>query len=606
MTNNLFIALKAAFISCFFVVIFYGLIFKIADYCGLIERYKQRKKKEIFLIGIFYIILTIYMCWLYNQGNSIPFWDQGFYWLKTLNFRDTLLSEAGSVVKYIYESVNLTDYSDVVPTIMTPFLYLGGGESYTAFRIQLLIMFQIPSYLIFADIINILLDKTQFGAMPFSYLISNIFCGCITFIYLPTLYGLFDVADFLVVACIILLLLCKDYCTFSLKFSIYLSSLFLMLLCIRRHFAFFALGYFLFFIITTFFYILWSKDKEKWKGFFKNSVVIGGVCLSILIIFFKSYLIRTLDNSYSVEYSARSYGSMLDKFITSFGVVGWLLIILSILGVVVLYKRGFKGFAIVQITSSIFIMWLFFRIQSLSCQHYYNFAGQIIILSGIGFFYICSIFKNNKVVVGLGLIFVLLQFMNGLVPGIKLNGLNLFSSVCYEPVYRNDINEIKKLVNDLNEYTYKTDKRIYCVCSSKIMNEDILLNVYLPEQRYAVENLTTTLHTDMAGGFPTDFLDAEYIVASSPAQIHANRDGQRIIWFLNDLLVKDSVFSDNYSIVNTYKLDDKVDIILYKKTKEFDDEDYEYLISSFDKWYADYPELFHNRIIKYEEERKGR
>lgn len=603
------VALGAAIIGVLFFNLYYGIVGYSMKRYGLLKHYKELDRKEKIEIIILLCGITVYFFYLSMRDERIVNWDNGFYWIKSLNFSEVLFSDPASALKQIYESIDLTDYSDVVPAIMSiPFLLMG-RYSYDLYRLQLFLMFQIPVYILMTDIINRILKRLNIRAFKYSYLITMFFCVAVSFLYIPTVYGLFDIADLVIACAIILLLLEFDYCKFSLKDDLLLSLLFLALLFIRRHFSFFALGYFACFMLAQLIRVIRSRKQELLLGYVKNSCVVGGICVSVLVVFFRNYLIRTLGNNYSVQYAAWSNGTITSKYITTCKWMGMLIIGLCIVGCVAFLIKKQYNLAFVEMVSTVFIMYLFFRIQSPSPQHYYNFSPQVLIMMCTGLFFILDLIKNRKLrYVGAGIEAIIMGalFAHGMIPSVDLsNSLYLFSSFNYQPEVRNDFETIGQILEETQELANEKEAEVYCVASSGIINDDILKNYNLPEETDALPELNRTYNSDLANGFPTEFLTSDIIIATNPSQLHMNKDGQRIVWVLNEMILdEDGVFSDNFKIVKTYTIEDDVEVMIYQKIKDLTKEDYDYLIETFNEWYSDYPELFEERILKSENSKK--
>jgi len=582
----------------FFFVLYYGMIFCVSKRCGLFKHYSELSRKEQVIISLLLIFITIYFYWICAQDNKIVSWDSGFYWIKNINFSQQFFQKPIDVLLEVYKSVDLTDYSDVVPIIMSiPFLVIG-RESYDLYRLLLFIMFHIPTYILLTELVNQVVKKLGLKGNKYSYALTMFFVLAISFMYLPTVYGLFDVADMVVACAIALLLLSYDYRRFSAKDALLLSVLFLALLFIRRHFAFFALGYFACFVLADIFYAIFRKKWTVLWEIIKNSLVVGGICGSVLLIFFRNYLIRTLMNNYDEQYSARSYGTMLDKYIVTLKWMGLGIVLLALVGVVALIVKKAYKLLFVLVVSTVFIMYMYFRIQSLSMQHYYNFAIQIILLMCIGLFAIGNLLKNSKICLGIEILVMFLFFAQGFIPAIKFgNSVGLLPTVAYQPEKRTDLAVIEQILEDAKKLAVESESTAYCIASSLTMNDDILRNYYLPEPVNSFPELCRTHNTDLADGFPWLFCSSDVIIATSPSQIHANADGQRVVWVLNEMMIsQESELRDNFKEVNRFKIDGDVEVILYQKIKAFEEADFELLLSTFNEWYSDYPELFENRI----------
>jgi len=585
----------------FFFLCYYGLLYVCAKKCGMVEHYRGLSKTEKNMLLLLIAGVTAFFSWLCLQDDYIVNWDNGFYWIKNLNFMDNYLYHPAAMLKNIYESINLTDYSDMIPAIMSLPFYLIGSKSYALYRIQMFIMFQLPAYFFMVEIINQVLKKIDMKMKRFSYLYVMTFCMALSFLYLPTLCGLFDIADLTVEFAICLLILFYDFDKFNPKFGLLLSVMFLCLLFLRRHFAFFALAYFGCYVIVDFASFVTKKDHSAIIGAVKNFFFIGFLCSTVLLCFFRAYLERTLLNNYSVQYSARSNGTLTDKYIESFQWIGLAVCAFALIGLGMLfYKRMYK-LAVTWSVSMVFTMFLFFRIQNLSMQHYYNFAPQIVFLSAIGTFGIMSVEKKAGVLLRTGGgVIVLCCFLHGLVPAVHIpNQFGLFPSLAYQPEIRSDRKEIELILKDARKLALENQTTAYCIASSGVFNDDILKNCMLPEVRDAFPELCRTLHTDLAGGFPEEFFSSGVILATEPAQTHANANGQRIIWKLNELVTaKNSPIHDCYEVYGTYEIEKETKVILLEKIKPFEPQDYVYLMDVFEEWYADYPELFRDRIQK--------
>ena len=465
-------------------------------------------------------------------------------------------------------------------------------------------MFQLPSSLLIAEIITRIINKSfKNNRLLFSFIIVS----SIPLLYLPTFFGLYDSAGLLVSASIVLLLLEKNWGIFDLKYNFILSSLFLLLLTVRRHFSFFALTYFGWTLIVHFYDVLKQKNKIVIINYIKNIVCIACICLFVLGLFFRTYLVRTLFNNYSFQYSAYSiYGTLANKLVNVAHWISWIVLIFSFLGVVFLVIQKKMNLVILFLSSSFSCLLLFFRIQDLSMQHYYNIAVQIGILYSLGIYLLFYMMEKHLkstwrkigqcfvsfilvIYLGRGLIYALDEDAN------IGNPYNLYSSARFIPPIRNDIDILEQIVEDAKEIAHERNTKVY-VLASGLFNDDILRNLKLPEDSNYFSELATTYHTDLTLGFPEQFLTADAVITTEPVQLHANPDGQKIIEFLNEAMNSESELSNNFELVSSFLIDHNITVHLYKKVRDFDDADYEWLIDSFNQWYSDYPELFENHI----------
>ncbi len=592
-------------ILLFFLLLFYGLLIISYKYTTSKILSQSINKLELILLVFFIIGVAAWIFYLQPlPEKAVYYWDNAFYWIKTLNFSKNVFIYPFDTLKELYFSIDLTDYSDVVPCLMTiPFLIV--GPSYRMFVFLIYIMFQLPSSLILAKIVTTIINKF-FSNKRFLFLFSFIMVSSLPFLYLPTFFGLYDSAGLLISASIVLLLLEKDWTVFDLKYNIILSSLFLLLLTVRRHFSFFALTYFGWTLMVHLYYVLKEKNRTAMVYYIKNIGCIACICLLVLGLFFRTYLVRTLFNNYAFQYSAYSLGTLADKFINVSHWISWIVLIFCLLGIVFLFVQKMVHFIILFLTSSISCLLLFFRIQDLSMQHYYNIAVQVAVLYSLGIYLLFYILENylkgtwKKVGQCFVSLILVICLGRGMIYVLDIdanigNPYKLYSYGRFQPPIRKDIDVLEQIVEDAKKIAHERNTNVYVLASGEF-NDDILRNLKLPEENNYFPELSTTYHMDLTLGFPEQFLTADAVITTNPVLLHANPDGQRMIKVLNEAMNSESELSNNFELVRSYNIDKGVTVFLYKKIRDFEDADYEWLINSFNQWYSDYPELFQDHI----------
>lgn len=581
-------------------------IYYVANKRGVFSHYSKLDKKEKVIILLICIGVSVWFYSLCCQDERIVNSDSGFYWIKNLNYDNNVFSHPLQTLKNTYFTINNQDYNDFLPAIISlPFLILGKG-SYDSYRLLLFIMFQIPVYLMVTDFICMVLEDLNLKCVKYVHAVTFLFCMSVSYMYIPTVYGLYDIADLLVAITIALFLYKFDWGEFHIKDDVILCCLFLTVLFIRRHFSFFILIYFVCFMLVQIIELL--IKKKRLRGYILNTLFVGGICLVILVCFFTNYLKRTLLNNYSVAYSAYSQGTIADKFISSIRWMGGIVFILFLIGSLVFMVKKNYQLLICETVSCVMTMYMLFRVQSLSNQHYYNFTVQVLITMCVGLWGLIKILKRDSLRF-VGLIvegaFMFALFVHGCIPSIEFrNEHHLYSSVVYKPEIRDDLDTIEILLNDTMELTKESEGYAYMISSTGILNEDVLRNYKLPNEIDAFPMLYHTYHIDLRDGFPREFLLADVVMATDPVQTHVEYDGQRVIWKLNELMLDgSSCFADNFEVINKYTITQGIDVYVYKKIKPFTEEDYEFLINTFGEWYPDYPEMFVDRIKAVWEEK---
>ena len=171
---------------------------------------------------------------------------------------------------------------------------------------------------------------------------------------------------------------------------------------------------------------------------------------------------------------------------------------------------------------------------------------------------------------------------------------------------RHDIEDLKKFLNELNELTTRTDKRVYFLASSGEYNSAVLSCIYLPEKHNALQNLIGTKDIDLRDGFPIDFFDADYVVVTDPIQTHLRWQDQLTVVGLSEGVTHIQQLSRHFKQIKEYAFsyneNSTVKFKLYEKISPYEKADIDFVESFFVETYPNQPELFKNRFEEYKRE----
>jgi hypothetical protein len=164
---------------------------------------------------------------------------------------------------------------------------------------------------------------------------------------------------------------------------------------------------------------------------------------------------------------------------------------------------------------------------------------------------------------------------------------SLLSDFKQTPRVRTDIETLKKMTLFLKEVS--TEKqRIYVLSSSGILNDDILRQIEMPENKNALPFMNLTHHVDLRDGFPESFFTSEFIVLSTPVQYHLDESGQKVIGILAEELLN-GILKDNFTIIKSYQLDNGVTSVVMRKVSPINKEEIENIRSEFKGYYPNNP-----------------
>lgn len=319
--------------------------------------------------------------------------------------------------------------------------------------------------------------------------------------------------------------------------------------------------------------------------------------LLALVMFFNGFIQRVLFVDYSEIYVAYNVGNLFSKYKTFVQHLGILLLaILIFYAVLIVFKhKEYLSLLVFCIVFEITATAYFFYVQSPGVHHYWIFLLPILLL----FLFLSDKGKKGLPVYLCALMGMCFLYNTAYVyAGNSLIMLNPY--ICqrdrYAARHRSDMDELKELDRYLK--SFQKEKKIYCFSRSRVLNDDILKKLYLPDASSL--NLEPVAHVDLRDGFPTGFFDSDIVVTTVPVQTHLQEGTQQVITILqNELTDEHSKIAQHFQEVYSVSLQEGVEAVVYIKKEPFQTEDIQYLQSLYDQSYSDWKELFYHRFEEY-------
>ena len=156
--------------------------------------------------------------------------------------------------------------------------------------------------------------------------------------------------------------------------------------------------------------------------------------------------------------------------------------------------------------------------------------------------------------------------------------------------------QLEALAEYLNGETLNTDQRIYVAASGPVLNCDILRKLYAPDTMNGVPNMYNTSDVDLRDGFPAVLLEADYVVATQPVQLHLN-SGQEVVSYPAELIQDGSSYMGrHFEEIQRFELDGGVIAKVYVRTSAWEPGDLEQMRDHFNALYPGCEEMFGGRI----------
>jgi len=591
-----------------FIFFYYStFIYTVIKTCTTRKKHFAKKEIARFCITTFALISLVAI--IMAAEKYVYFWDFGAYWYKTLDYEKCLMENSGNALQTLYYSINNEEYNYLACMIISIPLHLT-GDSYYSFVVLNTCMFYVPNAILLAHCIDIISNESSINKIH-SY--NNIYIYTITFtIFLfPVLNGYVDIIATLQLTVAFALIIQRDFSRIDPVEDIMLGFAILWVVLLRRYFAYSVLGLFAF---TVIFWMTKAIQENKTE-YGKNSsikVMAADSFLTllvpsvILLLGFKDFLVMSIFNNHADAYSAYKTTNILGEFALLARYIGLLFAVLLLIGIVLNLRNGIKSITISLLTWLIVTCLLFFRIQNMGLHHYYTIAIQICILIFMGYDGLIKMIKVKSGWGGRTVCFAIVlvcscNFISSFSNILRTQILSpLFIENVYIPKIRRDIDELNDLEKYLGELNCMGYENVYVVGSSGVINSDILRKLNAPNFDLPF-NLFNTSDVDLRDGFNCEFFDADIVIACQPEQCHLTH-GQHVITDLNTIMTGTNIYSDNYTLIKRFVVEDNVTLLVYVKKQDLGKEDINFVENIFDQIYPNEAAMFHDRFEKYMQE----
>ena len=584
------------FILCLAITAgYYGIIIFSLKFCGVdfvkIFREERGKILSVILIG------TAFVFWQVSRQNWIYFWDFAETWQPAIVCEQTVFSEPAAAWENLIFSINHNDYNNFLPMLMALPMHIF-GKSFLAYTMYVWIMFALPAIFLTAAAVKSIVEKICD---------ENISCAAIIGIFLliplieiPIMNGYANVSIMLQGIILLLILLNSDDEKFqpSRLFLIAVLSIFAVIQ--SRSSAYMIIG--LFFGFTIYKIYLRGNIFSLMKKF----VLIGIIGAGLMSILFFPFVEHALTYNHGEAYTAYASGHTVSVRMLAHVLKGGIaLYAIFFVGIFAgLRSKKFRPITIFLATWATATVFFVSRIQFMGMQHYYTMLVPFCIVTAATI--LLSLKRSKKICAALMLLLIFncaqvyLEVFTLVIEGTEIN-------FTYTPPVRNDIDELKNFIGEINEMTVD-GRKVYLLASSGLYNSTSFKQIGLPETLDAVPNMPFSADIDLRDGFPINFFDADIIIVSAPVQTHLRPQDQSVVWKLSELvtsmpLARHFKFVKEISLYPTKKVKDCVTLKVYEKILPYEKSDIDLVENLFVSLYPNNPELFKNRFEKYKLEK---
>jgi len=543
-----------------------------------------------------------FVCYWPRQDRFVYFWDYAHYWgksIKRMRFMgENTLSE---IFKTLYQSINKDDYNNFLPTLLALPLRLL-GYSFPRYVVICCTLFLLPSLFV-QGLIVVKLARLGGRGRGWLYVACVAAALCLPNNYYPVFRGYIDVAFLLPMSCAMYLLVDYDFRRIApLKNAVIAFLLVLIWVC-RRYAVYFVIGYVVALGVRAVSVLIACKSLKPMKAIVVDFLMIGGISLGLLLLFFRGFFLHALLTDFGQMYSAYN-GTIRGKvmeLVGTFGGITAALILVS--GILCLATGRQVGNCVAMLAMVIIEPLLFWQTQNMGMQHRMLLNVPIQVLCALPLAHWPNAARPRgrgalaqRTAAGLCAVAMLSNFAMAFGDFLPATGCGTVFSERYAPYRRDDIEALRTLAGKLNALTRGSKRRVYVAASGLVLNSDILKKLNMPQEDNAVPNMYPTRDVDLRDGFPKNFLKARYVVATDPIQLHLP-SGQEVVSYLSALVQDpDSFLGRHFKPIDEVTLDQGVVARIYERTEAFTEEDLQQLRDYYTNLYPGHEKLFADRI----------
>lgn len=590
------------------IIIFYSYIYLALRYGGAKKYIEKISKREYIYISSIFLISSSFIAYMLGKNQFIYYWDCTMHWIPTVSMTQTMFVNPWGTLQTIVNTIGTTDYNWTMPLLyVLPAKIFGCSFSSVVLIVH--VFYMCPAYFVLA--LAMKKQLSLMGSKEISIVWFIALVSLVPFLSAILLRGFLDPPVLMIAAVIIFLSSDFSYDRFDIKWATLMAIGIFSLVIFRRHWAYWVIGL----IVSLGVLFLFQLKTDTWRKTFLNYVLnmsyIGLFCVLLLIFPFKSFLDRSL-RDYSFIYSAwnASIYAKIENINNAFG--NFLVFSLCVIPFLISKNKKIIKYIISNMILILLPIFIMMRVVQMHDAHFYMAMISVLTLFSYAVMGLLEKIKKQTgkvMLLILGSIYLgfnfLCCFRNSTfsIPDNMLTKV-VFSNYNYTPYYREDVAEIKKMVNDLNFAVEKYDTDCYICTGTHNLNSSILSLAYAPETLSAVNRLLSGSDVDIRDGFNTNFFDAGIVVIEEKvSQNGTNTSGSYgVTQYLSEQIRnKSSFLGQHYKLLNQYSLqyEGTSTASIYLKISDFEKNDYKALIEFYDKLYPNNPELFSDRIEKY-------
>lgn len=566
----------------------------------------RSQRNRVLLAGLAIVLANAFVVLFVNHERYIYFWDYANYWDKYVTLGKLFTNSSLTVFKEVWRSIRHDTYNFLPVLVFAPFhAVLGSGR--LTYVLLITNLYAIPAAFSCAlSLHNLTGDDNNPHPMVAGSVLTVLTVLLMPQFWTPVLFGYVDVVGVLVINAILFIYFSRASQSHTVVWLVTLALLLAGLILLRRWYAFWVVA---FFIAAALDRSLLFADSSRLtiRRYAESLMPVLLIGVASVIAFFviatpiALYMVRA---NYADMYSAYKFSQNIVEFVATvanqFGALVVLLFLAS--AVECLLDKSLRQRAAFLLVTVLASVWLFSRTQDFTIQHYYLIVPSLVV-----FLSVWALKRYRSLTTRLARICFMVGYMIALLINFVVvfspsgarhfEGLtSALSSERHPPLVREDIAEMKRLLNVLQELTGNGKASVYVLASSLILNDSIVrqAGVQFYPRCSVCDRLELSSSVDKRDGLTSfGLLRARWIVVADPIQYHLRPEDQKVIGIPAYEMLSGTGIGVSYErLPYEFELDKGVKVYIFEKVRPLQSDVIEAFSREFLKYYPDRPEFF--------------
>lgn len=521
------------------------------------------------------VFFNLFAIWFIRQERFIYSWDLATYWEKYDRVVTLFRTDKIKLLWKLQASVAHDDYNDFAAVNLIPF-GLAFGTSRLAYILAIVNIYAIPCMVLFTILF------VQFSGISLAQGPAAVWLIACTFalfrpFWNPILYGFVDVGGWLFWLLAVLIFARVPVARQKAVHIVATGLLLALLVLFRRWYAYAAVGFLAAMAVELFQRGAPPAGEPRNRRLIVAARIAATALVSLVsLVILAGPITKTMVTTnwadiYSYSRSP-SLGQELAGLVLGFGVC--YLPLAAVGAVYSVWKpptRRLAAFLLIQLGV---ILVLFLRTQDFGWQHLYLLQPAVLMVSLLVMTRLLARVTAGPLRSGLWSAYLLtglLIFSSGFIPAVSRRiGRTPLLGEAHLPLTRNDLPEVRRLMQAIWVLVKNTDDKVYVLASSQLFSGGIIWTapMNLGLDRRISKHILDTHDVDKPDGFPFSMFTARYVVVATPIQHHARPCDQQAVFIpARAILDKDSLGGNYRQLPGEFHLDGGVRVWLYERVK---------------------------------------